>query len=455
MKRKSAIVLLVLVAAVALAGCGGTVTAQVPQDEDVPVVAMTDSAIIAEAVIEPARWSELRIAAAGEVAQVLVAEGDEVAADALLLRLDTDELSLSLESAEQDVTAQQAALDGLLKGASDVLVARAAKENAQQIAQAEVTLQVKRLQLEKAEAQDPAADVAAAQATVKQLRLQLAQSRANDPTPDVKSAEVELERAQIALDETQDEYNKALDRPWEPQEVRDGWAKQLKQVELNYEVAQAALDRAKNAQQAHAIGLDVLAAQIAEAEDQLARAIAAQETHALTLQTLEAEVEAARLALEALHDWENPYLDEASDEEVIQAEARLRQAEIAVARLERQLLDAELRAPFAGTVVEVSVEAGDPVGSSQVVVVLATLDQLYARTVDLTELDIARVAVGQQVVVTVDALPELELVGTVREVDLRGKDYRGDVVYDVTVELVEPPETLRWGMTAMVKVEAK
>jgi HlyD family secretion protein len=455
MNRKSAIVLLVLVVAVALAGCGGTVTAQVPQDEDVPAVAMTDSAIIAEAVIEPARWSELRVASAGEVAQVLAIEGDEVAADALLLRLDTDELSLSLASAEQDVTAQQAALDGLLKGASEALVARAAKENAQQIAQAEVTLQVKRLQLEKAEAQDPAADVAAAQATVRQLKLQLAQSRANDPTPDVKSAEVELERAQIALDETRDEYNKALDRPWEPQEVRDGWAKQLKQVELNYEVAQATLDRAKNAQQAHAIGLDVLAAQIAEAEDQLARAIAAQETHALTLQTLEAEVEAARLALEALHDWENPYLDEASDEEVIQAEARLRQAEIAVARLERQIQDAELRAPFAGTVVEVSVEAGDPVGASQVVIVLATLDRLYARTIDLTELDIARVAVGQQVVVTVDALPELELVGTVREVDLRGKDYRGDVVYDVTVELVEPPETLRWGMTAMVKVEAE
>jgi hypothetical protein len=42
----------------------------------------------------------------------------------------------------------------------------------------------------------------------------------------------------------------------------------------------------------------------------------------------------------------------------------------------------------------------------------------------------------------------------VREVDLRSVNYLGDVVYDVTVELVDPPGALRWGMTAMVKVEA-
>jgi multidrug efflux pump subunit AcrA (membrane-fusion protein) len=386
---------------------------------------------------------------------VLVAEGDVVVAGETLVRLDAGDLALSLQSAEEDVRAQQAALDGLRQGASETLVARAAKENAQQIAQAEVTLQVKELQLAKAKAEDPSDEVAAAQAAVRQLRLQVAQSRANDPAPDVKTAEVELQRAKIALDETQDEYNKALDRPWEPQEVRDGWAKQLKQTQLDYQVAQAALDRARNAQQAHGIGLDVLAAQVVEAQDRLARAISVQENYTLTLQTLQAEVDAARLALQALRDWENPYLDRAEEEDVIQAETRLRQAEIAVARLEQELQDAELRAPFAGTVVEVGVEPGDSVDPAQVVVVLATLDQLYARTIDLTELDIARVAAGQQALVTVDALTDLELAGTVHEVGLRSKDYRGDVVYDVTVALVDPPEALRWGMTAMVKLESE
>jgi multidrug efflux pump subunit AcrA (membrane-fusion protein) len=448
---------LILLGAVLLSGCAKTVAANTTTQDEVPMVAETGGTVVAEAVIEPARWEELGFDAAGEVVEVLVTPGDLVVGGAPLVRLDAGELELSLQSAQQDVVAQRAALDQLLNGASETLVARAARENAQQIAQAEVALRVKQLQLQKAQAEDAAADVAAAQARVKQLKLQLAQARAQGPTPDVRAAQVELERAQIALDETRDEYNKALDRPWEDQEIRDGWAKQLKQAELDYQLAQAHLEGALNAQKAHAISLDALAAQVDEAEEQLTQAMAAQEAYALTLEVLSAEVEAARLEVEALRAWENPYLDEATEEEVIQAEAQLRQAEIAVARLELQLRDAELRAPLAGTVVDVQVEVGDRVGLGEVVVVLATLDRLYARTVDLTELDVARVTVGQQATVTVDALPDHPFAGTVREIALQSEDYRGDVVYAVTVDLAdaEGSDALRWGMTAMVKIEAE
>ena len=106
-------------------------------------------------------------------------------------------------------------------------------------------------------------------------------------------------------------------------------------------------------------------------------------------------------------------LDQATAPEIAQAEARLQQAELAVARLELQLDDAELRAPFAGTVVEVRVEEDDRVSPGQVVLVLATLDRIEARTVDLTELDVAQLAVGQSAVVSVDALPDLEFGGVV------------------------------------------
>jgi multidrug resistance efflux pump len=140
---------------------------------------------------------------------------------------------------------------------------------------------------------------------------------------------------------------------------------------------------------------------------------------------------------------------------VTQAEARLQQTELAVAQLELQLQDTELRAPFAGTAVDVEVEAGDQVNPGEVVVVLATLDQLQARTTDLTELDVGRVTVEQPVTVSVDALPDREFAGLVREIALQGQDYRGDVVYAVTVELADPDvaEALRWGMTAMVEIE--
>ena len=447
---------LLLVAVGLLVGCGGKAAEQTSPDEAVPVVSFAQGALVTEAVVEPAHWFELRFDIAGQVTQVLVSEGDRVAAGAPLLRLDTDELALSLQSAEQDVIAQKAALAQLIRGTSVEVVARADKANADQIVQAEIVLQAVQLQLEKARADDPAANVAAAQARVKQLQLRLAQTRAQGSAAGVTAAQIGLERAQIALDDTQNEYNKALDRPWEDQFVRDEWAKRLEQVQLDYRLAQAQLDSALNVQRGHYINLDTLAAQVEETQAQLVQAVVAQRTYTTTLDILAVDVKAARANLEALRTWENPYLDEPTEEEVAQAEVRLRRAEIAVAHLALQIENAELLAPLAGTVVDVQVEVGDRVNPGQVVLVLATLDQLEVHTTDLTELDVGRVAVGQPVQVSVDALPGREFAGVVQEIALRGEDYRGDIVYKVTVELSDPQETqaLRWGMTAMVEIKA-
>jgi multidrug efflux pump subunit AcrA (membrane-fusion protein) len=377
-----------------------------------------------------------------------------VTAGAPLVRLDTRELALALRSAEQDVLAQEAAVQQLLKGASEKVTNRADKSNADQIAQAQVAVQAKQLQLEKARAEDPSIGVAAAQARVKQLELSIAQTRAQDPAPSVTAAEVAFERAQIALSDTQDEYNKALDRPWEDQDIRDAWAKKLEQAQLDHKAAQAQLDNALNAQQAHTVGLNILAAQVEEAKTQLAQAIVAQEAFSTTLKILETDVEAARLQLRALETWDNPYRDEASAEEVAQARAMLEKTQLAVEQLRVQMEDAELAAPFAGIIVDVQVEIGDQVNPGQVVVILATLDDIEIHTTDLTELDVGNVAVDQPVKITVDALPDREFAGTVDEIALQGQDYRGDVVYEVTVTLDNPEEAtvLRWGMTAMVEI---
>jgi multidrug resistance efflux pump len=446
-----------------LAGCSPTGTAQPTAEPTLAPVAASAEAIVAEAVIEPLRSAELRFQSTGRVAETLIEAGQQAVPGTPLVRLDTAELALSLQSAQQEVAVQRAALDQLSQGASETQVARAARENAQQIAQAEIALRVQQIALEKAQATDPDEAVAEAQAQVDQLKLSLAQIRAQDPAPDVRAAQVELERAQIALDETRDEYNKALDRPWEPQTVRDGWAKQLKQAELNQELAQAQLDRALNTQRAHGVNLAQAQAQVTEAENRLARATATRATYTLTLQTLSAEVDAAQSELAALRAWENPYLDRATAPEIAQAEARLRQAEIAAARLALQVREAELVAPpldvdgATWTAASVRVEAGDAVAPGDVAVVLGTLALFQARTVDLTELDVARVSTGQRATITVDALPGREFSGVVREIALQGQDYRGDVVYDVTVELDgDPvPDGLRWGMTAVITIETE
>jgi multidrug efflux pump subunit AcrA (membrane-fusion protein) len=446
-----------LVAVILLGGCGGESAEQTAPEEAVPVVSQSGEAVVAEAVVEPARWVELRFDVGGEIAEVLVSEEDRVAANASLLRLDTKQLELSLQSARQDVVAQRAALAELVKGTRDKVIARADKDNSDQIVQAEIALRAAELRLENARADDPAAAVAAARARVSQLQSRLVQSRVQGSPTSLAAAQIGLERAKIALDDTQDEYTKALDRPWEDQSIRDEWAKRLEQVQLDHELAQARLDSALSAQRAHYVGLDAMAAQVQEAEAQLAQAIAAQETFTRTLDVLAVDVEAARAHLEALRTWDNPLLDEATDEQIAQAEVRLRQAEVAVDRLALQIEDAELQAPFAGTVVEVDVEVGERVSPNQIVVVLATLDQLEVNTTDLTELDVGQVVVGQPAEVSVDALPGETYPGVVQAIGLRGEDYRGDVVYEVTVVLTDPEEAkaLRWGMTAVVEIKAR
>jgi multidrug efflux pump subunit AcrA (membrane-fusion protein) len=445
-----------LLTLVVVAGCSKAAPTSDQSELEIPVVARGDNRVVAEGVVEPARWGAQSAKLGGEVETVNVETGDPVEAGDLLVVVDREALELTFKSAEQDLRAQQAALDLLLNGATDVQIARTDKELGDQIAQAEITLRATELRLQRARLDDPSIDVAAAESRIQQLQAQLSQIRAQDPAAEVAAAQVGLERAQIALDDTQDEYNKALDRPWEDQDIRDAWAKQLEQRQLDQRLARAQLDGARQAQTAHRLGLQVLQAQIAEAETQLDRAQTALEAQPVTLETLSADVDAARAALEALKSTDNPLRDAARAEQVEQARVAVSRAELAVAQLKLQLEDAELRAPFDGIVADVDVKVGDEVTPGQVVLVLATLDQLQVKTTDLTELDVGRIAVGNAVEVSVDALPDETFAGQVTEIGLQGQDYRGDVVYAVVVAFTDAvPKAVRWGMTAMVEVETK
>jgi multidrug resistance efflux pump len=434
-----------------LSGCGGgaepTATPRAQADFS-PIVSVTGELV-------PGTWATISAKTAGKVAEVMVEPGDSVASGAPLVRLDTTDLELALQVAQQEVAAQQATLARLLAGSSVQVIARADRENAQQIAQAEIALRVKERQLEQAQARDPAKEVAAAQALVEQLQSQLAQVRAQNLEAEVRVAQVELERAKIALDDTQDEYNKALDRPWEDQEIRDAWAKQLEQAQLNYRAAQARLDGASSAQRAHTLSLGALEAQISAAQARLEQALDAQEAYDVTLDILSDEVETVRLQLEHLGAWENPYRDQATDEEIAQVEARLDQARWAVAQIEQQIEDASVRAPLAGIVGLADVRGGELVSPGQALVVLGDPDTLRVETTDLDEIDVVQVSLGQEAAVTFDALPDRVFTGTVTRISPMAEPGSGGVHYTAVIELEEVDPVLRWGMTAFVDIEVE
>jgi HlyD family secretion protein len=111
----------------------------------------------------------------------------------------------------------------------------------------------------------------------------------------------------------------------------------------------------------------------------------------------------------------------------------------------------ELRAPFAGTISTVEISPGETVAPGQPVLALTDLSRLRVETIDLSERDVARVALGQAVVVYIEALAE-EIGGRVVGIAPQSTTIGGDVVYTVYVELDERPPDLRWGMSTEVEI---
>jgi multidrug resistance efflux pump len=112
------------------------------------------------------------------------------------------------------------------------------------------------------------------------------------------------------------------------------------------------------------------------------------------------------------------------------------------------LANAELRAPFEGTITNLDLKVGDSVTSGKPVAKLADLSSWVIKSTDLTENDVVNIKQGQPVNVTFDAIPGKTLTGTVESIAQNYDKKQGDIVYEVTVRLSDKLPEMRWGMTA-------
>jgi multidrug efflux pump subunit AcrA (membrane-fusion protein) len=166
----------------------------------------------------------------------------------------------------------------------------------------------------------------------------------------------------------------------------------------------------------------------------------------------ETELAVAQANLQKALDDYDTWKDGPDPKDVAVAQARLDNARSALKAAEAKLEDLELKTPFSGTISEVNVRQGEWINAGQAVLVAANLADLQVETTDLNEIDAARVKVGYPVVVTFDALPGVEVNGTVKSIAPKASEGSG-VNYTVIVELDEVPDQLRWGMTAFVDIE--
>src|SRR5579859_1171311 len=110
-----------------------------------------------------------------------------------------------------------------------------------------------------------------------------------------------------------------------------------------------------------------------------------------------------------------------------------------------------LVAPFDGTVVAISTNPGDSVTPGTVAVQLADLHTLQV-AVSVSEVDINRLKVGQEVDLTLDAVSGKTFTGTVTNIGYLGTTTQGVVNFPVTVVIAHPDPALKPGMTASAAV---
>lgn len=419
--RASTFTGIVIAAALLLTACtrpGADTTGATQRSATLNTGSLT-ATVSATGNIQPEAEVRLNFQSTGTVAEINVKVGDRVKKGAQIAKLDTTDLELgvtqaqaSLEQAKNTLANADTAIE---QGRGQVLIATTGYSK--------TVFSVR------------SADVVAAQAAYDAAVASLQKVQAGPTRDDLATADAALRNAETAVKQAQTAYDVAF--RFNPAAIgAHPAATQLETATNNLNSARAQYDKA-------AKGAD--AAQLAAARQQ---------------------VESARANLERT---KNPTLQFDSDQALAQidqaqlqvknaqaqkknAETQVRLAELQVKQAERRLSQAILTAPVDAIVSQVGVDIGEA-SASQLPPFTLVDDSLYHIDITVDEIDIAKIKVDQDVVVTLDSLPGVEVKGAVERIAPTSTTINGVVSYSVRVLVEKSTEAqLRTGMTANASI---
>ncbi|MFN2136677.1 MAG: HlyD family secretion protein [Candidatus Promineifilaceae bacterium] len=415
--------------------------------------APADLALVsAEGEIVPRREVTLSFKTGGLVEEILANAGSTVSRGDSLVRLDATDQEIALVQAQAGLAtaeaAKQMAEAGLAAAQTGVRAAEVGVDAAE-VALSLVTADPTAEEIALSEAA-----VAVAEAGVNQASASQSVVLQGPASSQIQAAEARLAAAEAALLPVRETLD-VLRRDDNPDEDDFRRAQENYNAAVaNINAAQAAVDEARagaNTGQRTAAfgGVSAAQAQRDAAQAQLDLVLSGSREEQVTV--AEADVESAQAALKeanlAVADAESA---------VAQADAGVAQAQAAVDSAQDSVADMTLTAPFDGVVADVLTEIGEVVSSGAPVVVMGDFSGWQVKTTDLTELDVVDLKVGDPVEIQIDAIPGETLSGTVSKIADTSQLVRGDVTYEVTIDLDNPSALpLRWGMTVFVDVDVE
>jgi HlyD family secretion protein len=129
-------------------------------------------------------------------------------------------------------------------------------------------------------------------------------------------------------------------------------------------------------------------------------------------------------------------------------------AEARIAAAQSTLNQARITAPFSGTITQGSLLPGDVVSPGTQAFRIDDLSHLLV-DLQISEVDINNVSVGQTVTVSFDAVQGKNYSGVVSQIGQAGSVTANGVNFTVTVELTEADELVKPGMTAAVTITVR
>ena len=389
MKKTTLAIFGLLISLLLITGCSAN-----PSETATAAETTTSRSIVAEGSLQPVNSLTQSFMISGQVAEVLVKNGEKVEKGQVLARLESSpEAKLALENAQLEALSAQQALDTLVTSA-DLALAQA--------------------QLELANAQKNYDKI-----RWNQLRADQARETNEDQ---INAARAAVVIAKDKVDDAEERYNDFSETA-DTDPLKAAALSALSNARLNLDQAEFDLNFYLNP------------------PDQKDLAISAAE-----VALAKAKFDEAQRKVEDLQNGPDP-------DELAMAKARLDSANAAVENAQAKMDALELKSTLSGTVVDLTLQPGQKIAAGEAAVMVADFSNWIIKTDDLTENDVPKIAVDQKVSVSLDALPDITLEGVVTQINSLFLENRGDVTYTVTVQLTELDERMRWGMTAAVFFE--
>ena len=137
-------------------------------------------------------------------------------------------------------------------------------------------------------------------------------------------------------------------------------------------------------------------------------------------------------------------------ESIQSASESLRSAEISMQNQQDNMSNYTITSPISGTIIEKDAKQRDALTSGSTLCVIYDLSYLEM-VINVDELQIGALSVGQKVQLTADAVTDKTYVGTVTRVSMKGSSSGGTTTYPITIR-IDNTDGLRPGMNANAEI---